>query len=226
MYVRSFTSNAPRTPGLIYHRSARPPPLIILRQTLKVLNRLTTVKPPLIRLIGQNPRLHPQLPTPLHRTLGNPRPIEPAPALLEAGHLRLGVHQQPLLVDVGISGGIGVGVGAFADAAVGRAGGGKDGGGWVAGVHGAGPAAADVDVVEVGGAVGVGLGPFAAEGGAEAREEGQYFMCVCMVSTERGIANPVAGFMLVSVWPVHPEHAKLILFWCVKAICAWLKITY
>ena len=36
-------------------------------------------------------------------------------------------------------------------------------------VHGSFPAGADAYVVEVGGAVGVGLGPFAAEGGAVAR---------------------------------------------------------
>ena len=44
--------------------------------------------------------------------------------------------------------------------------------GRVAQVHGAFPARADVHVVEVGGAVGVGLGPFAAEGGAEAEGMG------------------------------------------------------
>ena len=62
---------------------------------------------------------------------------------------------------------VGVGVGALAGAGVGRAGGREDVEGGVVEVHGAGPAGADVDVVEVDGAVGVGLGPFAAEGRAE-----------------------------------------------------------
>lgn len=84
----------------------------------------------------------------------------------------------------------------------------------VVGVHGAGPAGADVDVVEVLGAVGVGLGPFAAEGGSEAVTE---------VNLERAELKycdtyPVAGLELCTICAVHPEHAKLILFWCVKAI--------
>ena len=64
-------------------------------------------------------------------------------------------------------GGVGVGVGAFAGSAVLGTGGREDVAGGVAEVHGAGPAAADADVVEVRGAVGVGLGPFAAESWSE-----------------------------------------------------------
>lgn len=150
------------------HPKAHSPILIILRQALKPPNHLTTIKPPSIRLFRQNPRPHPQQPTPLDRVLGDPSPIEPAPAALEAGHLRLGVHEQPLLVRGGIVRRVRVGVVAFADAAVGRAGRRQDLRRRVARVHGAGPAAAHVDVVEVRRAVCVGLGPFAAEGGAEA----------------------------------------------------------
>ena len=143
------------------------PPLITLRQTIKVRYRLRTVKPPIPNLLRQYPRLHPQLPTPLHRILRRPRPIEPAPPGLEADHLRLGVHHEPLLVNIAIGGRIGVRV---VTGALGRfegAGWGGDDGGRIGKVKGSFPPRADANVVEVGGAVGVRLGPFAAEGGAE-----------------------------------------------------------
>ena len=73
-----------------------------------------------------------------------------------------------MLVDVGILAGVGVGGRAVADAGVGRARGRQDRRRRVGRVHRARPAGPDVYVVEVRGAVGVGLGPFAAEGGAEA----------------------------------------------------------
>ena len=60
-------------------------------------------------------------------------------------------------------------------AVAGGAGGLKDGGGRVRGAEGAEPAGADVDVVEIGGAVGIGLGPFTAKGGAKAVKRGLLF---------------------------------------------------
>lgn len=87
--------------------------------------------------------------------------------LLECVHLRLGVRLQELLVDVREGRRVGVGGAAVAGGAGlrGRTEGGQDGGGRVAGVVCARPAVAPVDVVEELGAVGVGLGPFAADGG-------------------------------------------------------------
>ena len=50
----------------------------------------------------------------------------------------------------------------------------------MAGGAGAEPAGADADVVEVGGAVGVGLGPFACEGGAEAGGDDGGWLVGCL----------------------------------------------
>ena len=146
------------------------PHSIILRQPPKIRNSLRAVKIPLPRLLRQNARLHPQLPAPLHRILRLPRPIKPSPPDLETRHLSLGVHHEPLLVHGRVLRRVGIGVVALAGARVGRARGREHLGRGVACVHGAGPAAADVDVVEVGGAVRVCLGPFAAHGWAEAGE--------------------------------------------------------
>lgn len=91
--------------------------------------------------------------------------------LLEGIHLRLRVRLQELFVLVRVVGRVGVGGGAVAGRAGLRGGteGGEDGGVRVARVVGARPAVAPVDVVEEAGAVGVGLGPFAADGGTPAR---------------------------------------------------------
>lgn len=93
--------------------------------------------------------------------------------MLEADHLGLGVHPEPFFVGVRVLARVGVGFGAGAGVAVaGGAGRLEDGGGRVRGVEGAEPAGADVDVVEIGGAVGIGLGPFTAKGGAKAVKKG------------------------------------------------------
>ena len=47
---------------------------------------------------GKDSRLHAELPTPLRGALRLPRPVVPAPRLLEAVHLRLGEHLEELLV--------------------------------------------------------------------------------------------------------------------------------
>ena len=112
----------------------------------------------------------PKLPTPLRRALRHPRPIEPAPALLEAVHLALGKLEQPLLVGGAVGAGIRVRVSTLAHGAVlGRTRRRQHVERVVVQVQRALPAAAGADVVEVLGAVGVGLAPFAAHGGAEAR---------------------------------------------------------
>ena len=82
--------------------------------------------------------------------------------------MRLRVHHEPRFVRVGVGRWIRVGGGARARGGFGRAVGGENGDGAVSGVKGSLPASAGIDVVEVCGAVGVGLGPFAAEGGSEA----------------------------------------------------------
>ena len=80
--------------------SARRPFSIILRQPCKRRRRRTTIKIPIPHFLRENPRLHAQLPTPLHRILRSPCPIKPAPTNLKTVHLRLRIHQQPLLIEV------------------------------------------------------------------------------------------------------------------------------
>lgn len=77
-----------------------------------------------------------------------------------------------MLVGVGVGGWVCVGGGAGTGGGFGGAGGSEDGGGAVGRSEGSFPAGAGTDVVEVGGAVCVGLGPLAAEGGSKAREGG------------------------------------------------------
>ena len=106
-------------------------------------------------LSGKIPACLTEHPGPLDGTLGFPGPVEPAPGLLEAVHLGLGVHLQELLVVVGVVLGVCVGHGARA----GRlgAGRGQHGRFRVACVERACPARPLADVVEVRRAVGVGL---------------------------------------------------------------------
>ena len=143
---------------------------IILTQPLarKIRHRSRAIEIPIPRLRRQNPIRHARLPVPLRRRLRRPRPIEPSPCTFETRHLRLGIHHEPRFVRVGVRRRVGVGGGAGAGrgfrGAVGRG----DRNSSVAGFQGAFPAGAGVDVVEVGGAVGVGLGPFATESGSEA----------------------------------------------------------
>ncbi len=96
-------------------------PSIRFRQAIEIRHRTRTIEIPIPRLFWQNPRIHTRLPAPLHRALRDPGPVEPAPAELETRHLRLGIRQQPLLVDVAVGAGIGVCAVAGAGAGVGRA---------------------------------------------------------------------------------------------------------
>ena len=82
--------------------------------------------------------------------------------------MRLRVHHEPGFVRVGVGRRVGVGGGAGTGGGFGGTVWGEDGDGAVGGCQGSFPAGAGVDVVEVGGAVGIRLGPFAAEGGSEA----------------------------------------------------------
>ena len=121
--------NAPSTlkPLIALHvQELHASPLVVLRQPTEIRHRLRTVEGPIPHLSRQDAGLHSELPAPLHRALRLPRPVEPAPADLEARHLRLRVHHQPLLVGVAVIARIGVRVGALARAAVGRAGGRED----------------------------------------------------------------------------------------------------
>ena len=162
-----FTKKRPR-----YASKQAQSPSIILTQPTKTRQITRTIKIPIPRLRRQNAIRHPRLPIPLRRTLRRPRPIKPPPRRLETAHLRLGIDHQPLLVGVGVRGWVCVGGAAGAGGGFGGAGGGEDGGGAVGGLESAFPAGAGADIVQVGGAVCVGLGPFAAEGGSEAVEGG------------------------------------------------------
>ena len=143
---------------------------IILAQSLprKVRHRSRTIEVSIPRLRRQNSIRHTRLPIPLRRRLRRPRPIEPPPRTFETRHLCLCIHHEPRFVRVGVRRRVGVGGGAGAGrgfrGAVGRG----DRNSSVAGFQGAFPAGAGVDVVEVGGAVGVGLGPLTTESGSEA----------------------------------------------------------
>ena len=143
---------------------------IILTQPLsrKIRHRSRAIEIPIPRLRRQNPVRHARLPIPLRRRLRRPRPIEPSPGTFETRHLCLGIHHEPIFVRVGVRRWVRVGGGAGAGrgfrGAVGRG----DRNSSVTGFQGAFPAGAGVDVVEVGGAVGIGLRPFATESGSEA----------------------------------------------------------
>lgn len=143
---------------------------IISRQIIQIRICITTLELRRISLLRHNPRLQSFLPTPMHRRLSLPRPVEPAPALLKRRDLRLRIRLQERLVRVRVIGRILVGLFAAA--------------GWVVGLFAVRmcravrlkdcapfafdvvvvsfPAGTDADVCEVFGAVGVGLGPFTA----------------------------------------------------------------
>lgn len=143
---------------------------IILAQPLpcKIGHGTRTVEIAIPRFRRQNTVGHACLPIPLSGGLGRPRPIEPSPGGFETRHLRRRVHHEPGFVGVGVGRWVGVGGGAGTGGGFGGTVGGENGDGAVSGFQGSFPASAGVDVVEVCGAVGVGLGPFAAEGGPEA----------------------------------------------------------
>lgn len=96
-------------------------PSVRLRQTVEIRHRTRTIEIPIPRLLRQDPCIHTRLPAPLHRAFRDPSPVEPAPAELETRHLRLGVRQQPLLVNVAVGARVGVCAVAGAGAGVGRA---------------------------------------------------------------------------------------------------------
>lgn len=106
-------------------------PSIILTQPTKNRQITRTIKIPIPRLRRQYPIRHPRLPIPLRRTLRRPRPIKPSPRRLETAHLRLRIDHEPLLVNVGVRGWVGVGRAAGAGGGFGGAGGSEDGGGAV-----------------------------------------------------------------------------------------------
>src|SRR5688572_13272041 len=138
------------------------PSSILIRQPLNIRNLPITLKLRLIRLLGQNSRLKPELPTPLNRRLRLPRPINPSPSGLKCGQLRYRKCLKKTFMRVEVCGRVsvcGVAVAVGGSGTVGFA---------AEGIHGAGPAVARVDVVEVLSAVGVGLGPFAADSGTPA----------------------------------------------------------
>ena len=85
-------------------------PSVSLRQSFEVRDICCTVEVSIPCLLRQNTCLHACLPTPLRRTFGYPGPVEPAPSLLEARHLRHSVHHQPLLVDIAIRAWISIGL--------------------------------------------------------------------------------------------------------------------
>ena len=143
---------------------------IILTQSLsrKIRHRSRAIEIPIPRLRWQNPIRHARLPVPLRRRLRRPRPIKPSPCTFETRHLCLSIHHEPRFVRVGVRRRVGIGGGAGAGGGFRGAVGRGDRNSPVAGFKGAFPAGTGVDVVEVGGAVGVGLGPFATESGSEA----------------------------------------------------------
>lgn len=136
---------------------------IILLEPRKIRNRVPTLESRRICLLRHKPILPRRAIAPLRRRLSTPRPVEPALGSLERRHLRLGVSLQELLVAVRIVGEVGVGVGTATGWTVVS--------GWTIRSCGFGvvcpfPARAAAYIVEVFGAVGVSLGPFAADGRA------------------------------------------------------------
>jgi hypothetical protein len=144
----------------IHANKKRREDLIILRQIPKTRHAIRARKIGLIGQLRHKPVCPRLLIAPLGRRLGLPSPIEPAHGRFERGELRLGVRLQPQLVVVAVVADGGVGVGAAAGVAF------KVAVGRCAAIESALPACAGVDVVEVCGTVGVGLGEFAADGWA------------------------------------------------------------
>lgn len=163
--ISSFTVRKLRLPTLDADISQMQS--IAIAQPLEIGHIFVTLEVRGVRLVGQNARLAAQHPAPLGRTLGLPRPVEPTPRLLEAVHLRLGVHLQELLVVGRVI--LGIGVRHRARAGRLRARGCEHRRLRVARVERAGPARALAHVVEIGCAVRVGLGPFAVERGTPPR---------------------------------------------------------
>ena len=81
----------------------------------------------------------------------------------------------------------------------------------MAGGAGSEPAGADADVVDVLSAVGVGLGPFTCEGGAESTHDQLILRENGGQREER--AYPVDVSMLALCWSCQSVHAYVIFFW-------------
>lgn len=135
--------------------------LIILRQISKIRYIIPTPKRRRKRLLRHKAPLPSSGITPLSRSLRLPSPIKPPLRRLKRTHLRLCIRLQKLLIPVTIRGWVCVCIRTRAFLTVGcrtvlRA---------IARGKGSFPASAAADVVEVGRAVGVGCGPFAADCG-------------------------------------------------------------
>lgn len=96
-------------------------PSIRLRQPVKIRHRPRTIEVPIPCLLRQDACIHTRLPAPLYCALRDPGPVEPPPALLETRHLSLGVHHEPLLVDVAVGARVSIGTVTGAGAGVGWA---------------------------------------------------------------------------------------------------------
>ena len=95
--------------------------LIRLWQPIEIRYRICTIKIPVPCLLRQDPGIHARFPTPLHRILRHPSPVEPTPTELKARHLCFGICHKPLLVGVAVGAWIGIGAVTGAGARVGRA---------------------------------------------------------------------------------------------------------
>lgn len=181
---------------------------IILTQPIETRQTARAIKIPIPNLLRQYPRRHPLLPIPLCRALRRPGPVKPSPSGFKRAHLRLCIRHKPTFVRIAIATGIRIRRIARASAALGRAAGCEDGWRAIGAVEGAFPACASVDVVEVGGTVCIGLGPFTAECGTEAMSSNQYSLLQTYhLTKEEGDAHPVVLSELCFICPVHPVHA-------------------
>lgn len=128
--------------------------------------------------------------------LGAPGPVEPALRSLERRHLGLGVCEEELLVCVGEFTRFFVGLGAIARRPV-------VGGRTVCRrgfcVVGSLPARAAAYVVEEFRAIGIGLGPFAADGRAPAKEVRSVIFCARTGNIPRGSAVDVLNHRMPTV---------------------------
>lgn len=140
---------------------------VILAQPTEVGHATRTIEVSIPSLPWQDTGSHTGLVIPLRSPFCRPSPIKPTPGCLEADHLRLRIHHQPLLVIVRIATRIGVGVTTRACTRFRRAVGRSHGYRPVAALQCALPPCAGTDVVEVGRAVCVCLRPLAAQCGAE-----------------------------------------------------------
>ena len=95
--------------------------LIRLRQPIEIRYRICTIKIPIPCLLRQDPGIHACFPTPLHRILRHPSPVEPPPTELKARHLCFGIRHEPLLVGGAVGAWVGIGAVTGAGPRIGRA---------------------------------------------------------------------------------------------------------